>query len=133
MGTKLDEKDTEQVVYKESIYEFSELVIYRLLRPWFYNPITWIFHPMSWRERKLVRKMHNFTNNVINQRKIYFSGKSTNSPEQVKTSKPKSTMLDLLLTANENGFNIDDEGIREEVDTFTFEVRILLLLYKLLR
>ena len=30
-------------------------------------------------------------------------------------------MLDLLLTAEKNGL-IDNEGVKEEVDTFTFEV-----------
>lgn len=32
-------------------------------------------------------------------------------------------MLDLLIAANKDGL-IDDLGIREEVDTFTFEVNI---------
>lgn len=31
-------------------------------------------------------------------------------------------MLDLLIAANKNGKQIDDDGIREEVDTFMFEV-----------
>lgn len=32
-------------------------------------------------------------------------------------------MLDLLLSAERDGL-IDDEGIKEEVDTFTFEVSV---------
>ena len=35
--------------------------------------------------------------------------------------KKRLAMLDLLLTAEKNGL-IDNEGIKEEVDTFTFEV-----------
>lgn len=36
--------------------------------------------------------------------------------------KKKLDMLDVLLAAEKNGL-IDGEGIQEEVDTFTFEVR----------
>ena len=31
-------------------------------------------------------------------------------------------MLDMLIAAHENGNQIDEAGIREEVDTFIFEV-----------
>lgn len=31
-------------------------------------------------------------------------------------------MLDILITTSRNEGTIDDEGIREEVDTFVFEV-----------
>lgn len=33
-------------------------------------------------------------------------------------------MLDLLIAAQRNGGLIDDDGIQEEVDTFTFEVSL---------
>ena len=39
------------------------------------------------------------------------------------------SMLDLLLNAQQHGL-IDDEGIQEEVDTFTFEVIILLCFFQ---
>lgn len=38
-------------------------------------------------------------------------------------------MLDLLIEAHRND-KIDDEGIREEVDTFMFRVCIIFLYYK---
>lgn len=38
--------------------------------------------------------------------------------------KKRMAMLDLLLSAEARGENIDENGIHEEVDTFTFEVSL---------
>lgn len=37
-------------------------------------------------------------------------------------------MLDILITASKTGGSIDDVGIREEVDTFVFEVNLFISL-----
>ena len=37
-------------------------------------------------------------------------------------NKKRMAMLDTLIAAHRNGQHINDEGIREEVDTFIFEV-----------
>lgn len=39
-------------------------------------------------------------------------------------------MLDLLIAAQRDNGQIDDQGIQEEVDTFTFEVSIKCILFK---
>lgn len=125
MGTRLDATDTEQRIYMESIYEFSNVVVYRSLRPWLYDPFVWILHPMYWQEHKLVKNMHSFTSKIINQRKNEFYGGTSirNKTENAEIcNKQKSSMLDLLLSSTEEGLGIDEKGIREEVDTFTFEV-----------
>lgn len=123
MGTRLDEHDTKQIAYKNSMYEFSKLLIYRVIRPWLYFNSTWMLHSSYWYERKLIRTMHQFTESVIKERKKTFTGSITNKIDDDQyIAKRKLAMLDLLLSAKADGFLIDDEGIREEVDTFTFEV-----------
>lgn len=47
----------------------------------------------------------------------------TESEDHVfKSNKKRLTMLDLLIQIKQKTADIDDEGIREEVDTFIFEV-----------
>lgn len=123
MGTVLNENDPKQMEYKNCVYELGLLAIYRILRPWLYPTATFLLTPAFWKQRALINILHKFTLDVIKERKKNFSGSVTNKLDNAEfTSKKRLAMLDLLLSAKEDGFDITDNGIREEVDTFMFEV-----------
>lgn len=100
---------------------------------------------------KILKTLHNFTSKIIGERKKYHKetkgiylneftnkihGNDNKNTEDIKdeNSKKRLAFLDLLIAASENNQVIDDEGIREEVDTFVFEVslKIVYSIYSIL-
>lgn len=104
--------------YKKAIYDFGEIAIKRTLQPWYHSQFVYNISSLSRKERTAVKELHDFSTKVIKDRKKLFS-----TDDQMSYSHRKRlAMLDLLLKArNEGTADIDDEGIREEVDTFMFE------------
>ncbi|XP_059608583.1 probable cytochrome P450 4ac1 [Phlebotomus argentipes] len=124
MGVKL-ETYTGSKEYRSSIRSIGELLLHRFLRPWLYNETL---YALSGYRRKLnahLVPVHAFTRMIIKQRRVQFleTGKVPVLDENeniYETKKKRYAMLDTLLAAEADGL-IDAEGIREEVDTFTFE------------
>lgn len=74
-------------------------------------------------EMDALQSIHGFTNSVIRQRKREVTGKDTGGKADEFGIKKKQMFLDMLLLAkDENGNPFSEEEIREEVDTFVFEV-----------
>jgi len=123
MGTRLDQGKELQKTYAKAIYRMGELVVHRVLRPWLYLPAAYFFTPQYREKRRLAKFLHNFSMSVIQERKANFQDRDFSKAIEDDNlgTKKRLAMLDLLLSAQKAGVNIDDEGIREEVDTFMFE------------
>ncbi|NP_001165935.1 cytochrome P450 4AB9 precursor [Nasonia vitripennis] len=130
MGVSLNRIETGLTTrYKKAIHEMGYIVSFRLCRPYIFD---WIMN-LPWKfgnlQRKSLKILHHFTNKFIQEKKIFneeskgnYSDVTQHSEDngEHSGSKKRLAFLDLLLTAKKNNM-IDDEGIQEEVDTFTFE------------
>lgn len=96
-------------------------------------PILYNLSDLRKQEKKALKILHNFTNSVIESKRKELAGKfksaggGSDEKENEMGIKKKTALLDLLLQSTINGEPLSNEAIREEVDTFTFEVTFLML------
>lgn len=128
MGVKLDKIENGRE-YRKNLEETVKKMLSRLMQPWFYPDIIYNLFGNRKELDKNLKPLHGFTTNVINQRKQFFAEVPIIQEQKISdkddnmyigSKKQRYAMLDTLLQAQRDGF-IDDIGIREEVDTFTFE------------
>ncbi|KAJ9590499.1 hypothetical protein L9F63_016450, partial [Diploptera punctata] len=125
MGVEINAQDQEkQSDYVEAVSKVTLGVMTRMLSPWLYPDFVYNLLPCGKRFNKYVNILHSFSHKVIRQRKEYYAELKSGQKiaEDLHSGKKKLTFLDLLLEASENGENLTDEEIREEVDTFMFEL-----------
>ncbi|KAI7815058.1 cytochrome p450 [Rhyzopertha dominica] len=103
MGIKLNMKNKKQLEYKRTIEEFGAILVHRISRPLLYESFTLFFSPTYWRERKTANALHEFSSNVIEERKRTFDGSITTKVDDENFGKKKLAMLDLLLSAKAEG------------------------------
>lgn len=105
--------------YQNAIYQFGYYAVHRIFRPWllvsFIYKLTSIYRKME----NAIEILHHFSTTIIEQREACFR-------KTISTDR-KLTLIDILLQGRENNL-IDVEGIREEVDTFMFEVMVFNIL-----
>lgn len=125
MGTSLNENNPEQKRYANAVHQYGILVLNRIIRPWLYTNVVYTFTRDFWKQRMTINTLHKFSLGVIKQRQKDLPINITEKIEDLQfMPKKRLAMLDLLLSAKNDGFPITDDGIREEVDTFMFEVDI---------
>uniref|UniRef100_A0A2H1V361 SFRICE020009.2 n=1 Tax=Spodoptera frugiperda TaxID=7108 RepID=A0A2H1V361_SPOFR len=99
----------------------GECVLQRLTQPWLADEVVYSLSANARREKFIVKKLHNFTKQIVEKRREKRMLNSKNAVEgNVYEKKIKPALLDLLLDEEEQG-NIDNDGVLEEVDTFLFE------------
>ncbi|KAJ6644620.1 Cytochrome P450 4C1, partial [Pseudolycoriella hygida] len=116
MGISLDVQGKQRKEYVNSVYEISELLLHRWVRPYLHPEFIYKRTATGRRFHHCMKVLHSFTNEVIENRK---KTREANKQENVPVPKRKA-FLDLILDANENQNILTDQDIREEVDTFMF-------------
>ncbi|KFB44988.1 AGAP006049-PA-like protein [Anopheles sinensis] len=125
MGVKLDAYN-EADEYKKKVYEVGEMLVHRTMSPWLYSDRIYNLLGYDGPLAESLKPIHHFTRSIIHQRRQDFqeNQQATDGVAAEENiyfgNKQRYAMLDTLLAA-EAKQQIDEEGIREEVDTFMFE------------
>ncbi|KAM9320123.1 ultra-long-chain fatty acid omega-hydroxylase-like [Gastrophryne carolinensis] len=107
--------------YINSIYELSKLVSEREQVLHHQSDFIYQLSSNGKKFRQACKVVHDFTANVVQQRKKAL--KEQGAENFIKSKRGKTTdFIDLLiLSKDENGKSLSDEDMRAEVDTFMFE------------
>jgi cytochrome P450 family 4 len=129
MGVKLTELGNDGISYRNHIHKIGKLLMQRLMRPWLHFDFVYSLFGHKKVLDAVLKPVHVFTKSIIEKRKKHFviEGEKLklsrdDSSENVyfRSKKRRFAMMDTLLKAQQD-CHIDDEGIMEETDTFTFE------------
>ena len=118
MGVELEAqlRNPDSLEYVKNRDKASLHIVNRFRNMWlFSNWVYYNFTAAGKEERNLVKRLHEFTENVILQR-----WKELQDNFEEFQNRKKNSFLDLLLLSKEDN-NLNFEDIREEVDTFMFE------------
>ena len=122
MGKKVHAQQTEgQNEYVEAVYQSTKLIMDRGMKPWQLFEFLYKHGEEGQRFYKVLEVLHKFTRKVIKERRELLAREKKELGEGESAKKSRPAFLDILLTAESDGKPLDDEDIREEVDTFMFE------------
>ncbi|XP_062562700.1 cytochrome P450 4C1-like isoform X2 [Armigeres subalbatus] len=125
MGTTVNAQNDPDNRYVQNVKRMSVLFLMQVVSPLGAHPKVYsVVHPNAYEQRSLVQELHEFTDNVIVNRRRQLESEpklDINQNEEGLYTKEKMTFLDLLLNVTVDGKPLSDVDIREEVDTFMFE------------
>ena len=110
--------------YFKSLHDMGQCFSTRFCKLWMNDERIYKQTATGKIEDEAVRNLHNLTSTVIRNRRDAYKNSNINDDEtEDNEGSRKYAMLDLLLK-NEKEELIDDDGVREEVDTFMFAVSV---------
>ncbi|XP_015187259.1 PREDICTED: cytochrome P450 4C1-like [Polistes dominula] len=133
LGIQLKENGELETKYRNAVHIYGKTLAYRIPRPWFLADIIFALSSAGRQQKEVLKTLHSFSRKIIEERKRFheetngkylqiFDNVDENDVFNKKMqSQNKLSMLDLLIAESWKNNRIDDEGIREEVDTFIFE------------
>lgn len=120
MGTSVKAQECSDSLYVRGVQEMSAIMRRRIFSPIKMFDAVYFFSRDYWKERSILKVIHGYTNDVIKSRKRELCDKMNSF--QNGFGKRRLAFLDLLLQSTIDGRPLADDEIREEVDTFMFEV-----------
>ncbi|XP_023942468.2 cytochrome P450 4C1 [Bicyclus anynana] len=123
MGTSLTDDRVAFQKYFDSILFLGEAIITRLSKVWLHNDFIFNLSKFGKTQKSVLTELHGFTNKVIKNRRNFLDEtdfKQDDNDSDSYDNNEKMALLDLLLKNERQGV-INNEVIREEVDTFMFE------------
>lgn len=115
MGTKVNAQLDANSRYVRAVREMCRIIVDR-----YFNVIKILMFVCSkdyFKEKKALKVLHEYTDSIIKLR-----WQAMIHSKDVSGKKKRLAFLDLLLEAEIDGRPLTDTEIREEVDTFMFEV-----------
>lgn len=123
MGVSINAQDFKDSEYVNSVKDMCRIIVERSFSPIEMFDISYKFTKNYQTEKKVLKILHNNTNSVINQRREQLKKKNEAMEKEDDFGvKKKMAFLDMLLQATVDGRPLTNEDVREEVDTFMFEV-----------
>lgn len=122
MGIKINAQHNEDLVYVKAVKEISKIIINRMLNPLTHSSLIYMLTKNYYRQKKLLKILHGTTDSVIRKRREVLLNEESNNDENNDGKKKRLALLDMLLRSSIDGKPLSDTDIREEVDTFMFEV-----------
>lgn len=125
MGIKIDAQLNSDNKYVKTIRQMADILVNRATSPLKGHEMFYILSLDHIKEALLLRTLHGTTERVIkNRRKELDRLNESNVNDAVDDFglKKRTPFLDTLIRGTINGVPLSDSDIREEVDTFMFEV-----------
>ncbi|XP_058124025.1 probable cytochrome P450 4d14 [Anopheles ziemanni] len=127
MGVQINAQEDPNNEYAQGVKQMSEFIFRRVFSVFRQFPSLFFLYPFAREQGRVIKKLHNFTNTVIEKRRQQLQAEQAvgqvefNADEEDLYSKRRDTFLDQLLKVKVDGKPLSTADIREEVDTFMFE------------
>lgn len=125
MGVSVKAQENTESEYVTSVKSMCKIIMNRTFNPLKTYDFSYQFTNDSKIEKRALNVLHSYTDSVINKRvdelRRKQRGETVNTESDVGVRRKKA-FLDLLLEATIDGQPLSKADIREEVDTFMFEV-----------
>ncbi|XP_045492135.1 cytochrome P450 4d2-like [Colias croceus] len=123
MGVSINAQDNSNSKYVKSIEALAQIIALRMRNPFMGEDALFKITSYNRTQQQALGVLHGYTKKIIELRKKELQKANINTLEENAEFgiKNKHAFLDLLLLSEIDGMKINDEQVREEVDTFMFE------------